>query len=446
VYENFATRHSVSRIESFFARAPNPVPGLAQVKTAIEQKTPSITAQIKARPDTCSVLGQVLETLVSKKMGSPGITNLGTYFDGLLAQANLAPAAPSVAPSTPPQAPSDNATSADGMIESLQDIYEASIAVPGFREMCDQIVPQQAPVHKAVVETFAKRHSLARIGAHFAASKAEFPWIAASNKKIDGQLAKVRTTIENKPKLCSALMLVLENIIEKKGGVSDLGALFDRLIAGDTAENLPVVDAMPTPDDAVASTEPATPTPPMGVEMVDGVPPRAGQVVYAETPVYRSSSLTLSGYYDDEVRFFDAAKVERDGPAIELDDTTFYYVAPQGDGMTIEGIFKSSGGYAGIGISVLKTKILIFGRNGRYSTSSGSGVIRGAINVGSGSDGEGSYRISGYILELHPDGGSAEKVAFFPYHTKTFWPDSDASGDEYNFLNIGGKVLYRDDD
>ncbi len=429
-YQGFARKHSVARIEKFFAVTPNPVPGLAGVKAAIDQKAPSIAAQIEARPETCSVLGQVFENLVSKKMGSPGITNLGAYFDRLLTQAKLGPAGPAAAPSATPQPPANDTTPASGRIETLQDIYEASVAIPRFRAICDQVVPDQAPVHKAIFDSFATRHSLARITAHFTATKTDFPWIAAADKKVEEGLVKVRAVIEKKPKACSALMLVLENLIEKKGGVPDLGALFDRLVAGAPAETVPA----------------AVPTPPAGIEMIDGVPPQAGQVIYAEKPVYRSSSLTLSGYYDDEVRFFDTAKVERDGAAIELDETTFYYVAPQSDGATIEGVFKSSSGYAGIGISVLKTKTLVFGRNGRYSTSASRGVIGGVINVGSGSDGDGSYKISGYTIELHPDDGPVERVAFFLYHTKTFWPDSDAPGDEVNFLNIGGKVLYRDDD
>lgn len=427
-YEGFAAKHSVARIEKFFAVTPNPVTGLAGVKAAIDQKAPEIVAQVKAQPGTCAVLGELFEGLVAKKMGTPGVTNLGVHFDGLLAQAKLDPASPSASP----QAPSNNTTAANGRIETLQDVYEASILVPQFREICDQVVPDQAPVHKAVFDSFSARHSLPRIRAHFAAARSELSWISDSDAKVEVGLANVRAAIESKPKICSALMIVLENLIEKKGGVPDMGVLFDRLISSGAAEVVPEAAA--------------TPTPASGVEMTDGLPPKPSQVIYAEKPVYRSSSLTLSGYYDDEVRFFDGAKVERDGAFIEMDDMKLYYVAPQGDGMVIEGVFKSSGGYAGIGVSVLKTKTLVFGRNGRYSTTSGSGVVGGEVNVGNATAGEGSYRISGYTLVLRPDDGPAQEIAFFPYYTKTFWPDSDAPRDKYSFLNVGGKVLYRDDD
>ena len=67
------------------------------------------------------------------------------------------------------------------------------------------------------------------------------------------------------------------------------------------------------------------------------------------------------------------------------------------------------------------------------------------MSTGSSNAGEGSYRISGYTLELMPDNGPAQKLAFFPYNTKTFWPDSDAPDGEFGLVNVGGKVLYRDD-
>lgn len=441
-YESFARKHSVFRIEKFFALTPNPVPELPGVKAVIDKKARSITAHITARPETCSVLGQVLESLVTEKMGSPGITDLGAYFDSLLAQARLSTAQ---APSAAPRAPSDDTASATGRIENLQDVYEAAFAVPTFQEICDQIVPAQAPVHKAIVDTFATRHSLPRIQAHFVGSKVEFAWIAASQKKLELGLAKVRAKLEEKPKLCSVLMLVLENLVEKKGGVSDLGALFDKLVSGDATDGLPEVATAPTRDDNVAATQTVRLTPPISIETVDGAPPQPGQVIYAETPRYRHSSLTLSGYYDDEVRYLDTAAVDRQGPVIKLDDTTFYYVAPPKDDMTIEGVFKSSSGYVGPGISVLKTKTLVFARNGRYSTSSSSGVIGGVLSAASSTAGEGSYRISRYTIELRPDSGPIRKLAFFPYIAKTFWSDSDAVDSEFDLLNIGGKVLYRDD-
>ena len=84
----------------------------------------------------------------------------------------------------------------------------------------------------------------------------------------------------------------------------------------------------------------------------------------------------------------------------------------------IEGVFKASGGYSNLGVSVLKTKTLILGRNGRYSTSSSSGVVAttgwGVGNKGSSSAGEGSYR--DFRLLDHPAAGrrTAEPEGFLP--------------------------------
>ncbi|MGI9383329.1 MAG: hypothetical protein ACR2PO_09250, partial [Methyloligellaceae bacterium] len=179
---------------------------------------------------------------------------------------------------------------------------------------------------------------------------------------------------------------------------------------------------------------------------VDGAPPAADQVIYAETPKYHHNTLTLSGYYDDDVRYLDKATADKKGRAIKLNKTTYYYVPPQKDGVTIEGAFRSSSGYVGPGISVLKTKSLVFHRNGRYSTRSGSGVVGGLASTGSSSAGEGRYRIFDYTLELKPDNGPVRRVAFFPYYKNVFWPGSKASDGDFGLLNVGGKVMYRDND
>ncbi len=251
---------------------PNPVPNLSSVKSSIDKAASKVVAQIKARPETCSVLGEVFEGLVREKMGTPGITNLGTYFDGLLENANLASTTPSTTPSVTSQAPTTNTTStkASGKIENLQDVYEAAFGIPRFQGACDQVVPEQATLHKVIVETFAAKHSLSRIQAHFANAKDEFPWIADANKKIEQGLVKVRAAIEKEPSVCSALMLVLENLVEKKGGVPDLGILFDRLVLANVA---------------VPSSPPPT------IETVDDAPPEVNQ---SESPIVGASGRRIA--------------------------------------------------------------------------------------------------------------------------------------------------------
>ena len=104
-YKWFATRHSLDRIEAFFAVRPNPVPGLEQVNERMERSAARIGAQIAARPQTCAALGPFLEALVRRNLRRPGITKLGTHFDLLLAEADLEappPAKPDRPKRTPP--------------------------------------------------------------------------------------------------------------------------------------------------------------------------------------------------------------------------------------------------------------------------------------------------------------------------------------------------------
>lgn len=185
----------------------------------------------------------------------------------------------------------------------------------------------------------------------------------------------------------------------------------------------------------------------MTIDAAKGAPPAAGQVIYAETPNSSMNALTLSLSYDDDVRYLDKTVLDDKGPVFDMDESTYYYVPPQQDGATIEGVFTSADGYAGVGISVLKSETLVFNRNGRYTTSASSGVVGGFLaSTGSSSDGEGSYRINGYTLELQSDDGAVQSDVFFPYLSRTFWPGSDGPTDEVNFINVGGKILYRDDD
>ncbi len=182
------------------------------------------------------------------------------------------------------------------------------------------------------------------------------------------------------------------------------------------------------------------------IESARGAPPIDGQVIYAETPNSSMNALTLSLSYDDDVRYLDTSVLDSDGPVIDMNESTYYYVPPQPDGAMIEGVFTSADGYAGVGISVLKSETLVFNRNGRYTTSSSSGVVGGFLaSAGGSSEGEGSYRINGYTLELRSDDGTTQSDVFFPYLSRTFWPGSDGPADEVNFINVGGKILYRDD-
>lgn len=97
-YDRFARKHSVLRIGRFFSVWPNPVPLLPEVKAVIEKSKPAIRARVKAKPRTCVALGAFFDALVVRKLGLRGVSRLGDYFDGLLAQAELAPPQPEKAP------------------------------------------------------------------------------------------------------------------------------------------------------------------------------------------------------------------------------------------------------------------------------------------------------------------------------------------------------------
>ena len=182
------------------------------------------------------------------------------------------------------------------------------------------------------------------------------------------------------------------------------------------------------------------------IEAAGGEAPSADKVIYAETPSSSMNALTLAINYDDDARYLDKAVLDTEGPVIKRDDTTFYYVPPQPEGTLIEGIFKSSSGYSNAGVSVSKSETLVFNKNGRYTTSASSGVVGGFLaSTGSSGKGEGSYRISGYTLELRSDDGKVETDVFFPYLSRTFWPGSHGPADEVNFINLGGRIMYRDD-
>lgn len=103
-YKWFARRHSLRRIETFFAAAPNPVPDLSRVRARMTRSEPAIRAQIEALPQTCASLGPFLEMLVRRNLRRPGITRLGIHFDLLLAEAGLTPP-PAAKPSPSDKAP-----------------------------------------------------------------------------------------------------------------------------------------------------------------------------------------------------------------------------------------------------------------------------------------------------------------------------------------------------
>ncbi|MEM8949102.1 MAG: hypothetical protein AAGC99_07225 [Pseudomonadota bacterium] len=257
--------------------------------------------------------------------------------------------------------------------------------------------------------------------------------------------------------------LAIRNVLAQRHGDADRHVLFaleknglttiaelhyseDRRVSEEAQEALTYTITQLQMDEAIIKTSLAENPGGMTAEAAKGAPPAAGQVIFAETPNSSINALTLSLSYDDDVRYLDKAVLDKDGPVVDMDDSTYYYVPPQPDGATIEGVFTSSNGYAGVGISVLKSKTLVFNRNGRYTTSASSGVVGGFLaSTGSGSEGEGSYRINGYTLELQSDDGTVQSDLFFPYMSRTFWPGNDGPADEVNFINLGGKILYRDD-
>ena len=235
-YDAFAAKHALPRISAFFAMRPNPMPKISGVEAQMAKFAPVIMKQIQAQPQTCSSLGGLFEGLVTRKLGPVGIVNLGNYFDKLLRQANIDGRAATVPPGTAAHrtAPARKSTvtgGKKGKIETLSDIHRVTLIVPRLQQICDDVAPNQAARHRTAIEAFAQRHALERIRAHFAASRERYPWIDANVKEFDASMDKLRKSFQKNPRACSVLPAVLAKLVEKNGGISNLGEFFDRLSA-----------------------------------------------------------------------------------------------------------------------------------------------------------------------------------------------------------------------
>ncbi|MGI9384090.1 MAG: hypothetical protein ACR2PO_13125, partial [Methyloligellaceae bacterium] len=358
VYETFAKRHSLARIERFFSATPNPVPRLPNVKAGIDRAASAVRKRLSAQPETCSVLGGLLETMVTKQVGPSGITNLGAYFDGLLARAKLAPAPQPVAPaktqkSGPTTAPAAVEKGAPTKpIPSPQKVAVASTneglpmptlvrdrvrELPGLSWTLPPKVRSRGGNCVWRCSGFAVEgggSSGPRLIIHEAVPLSAEPAIAAVLAGAKGNLEITREQLIPADRFGEGMAMKPDRVVVKNIFFTDHGKRSRqkgrRVLFALEKDGLSVVaewsySGLPSPqktrknelllgslirsirlNKGVAKESLRSPLP-IKLDMVDGAPPAADQVIYAETPKYHHNTLTLSGYYDDDVRYLDKA-------------------------------------------------------------------------------------------------------------------------------------------
>ena len=181
-----------------------------------------------------------------------------------------------------------------------------------------------------------------------------------------------------------------------------------------------------------------------------------GEIVYAETPSAQIIPIGVPPVPQLIVRsgfaVLEGQVLQSHGKKILSEGKAYHYVAPLEAGTTIEGVFvRQGGGGMTIGsTTVTKSETLTFAfdSTGRFSVAKDLDIAITTLNAGGGSSSDdsatGTYRLSGYTLELQPDQSTPVKLPFFAYTIDPFWPTSQSSGDRVNALNLDGELFYRD--
>ena len=181
-----------------------------------------------------------------------------------------------------------------------------------------------------------------------------------------------------------------------------------------------------------------------------------GEIVYAVTPSAQIIPIGLPPVPQLIVKsaftVLEGRVLQDHGTVIRHDEKDWHYVPPLEAGTTFEGVFvRQGGGGMTIGsttVTKIESLTFVFGKAGRFSMAKDRNVAFTALNAGGGSSSNssttGSYRLSGYTLELQPDQGSPMKLPLFVYTIDPFWPKSQSPGDRVNALNLGGELFYRD--
>ncbi len=422
VMQEFAKKHSLKRIEAHYANPAQRTPLMAAIKDRFEKiGIPAMRKKFKKNPQACSALPVILDEYVAKA----GVPNLGSAFDALRAPSGAAAS----------QVPSPPANTASSSVESglnpdsekkILDIYTTASVFRTTVKQCGKTFRNTKAANTRAWDAYSRENEL-----HAMTRLVEVEYAQRIEKLKPLIPAFAKRLLEEDPEFCRNI----PGYFAKKASPfrkehPDLyrraKAVYPAYFAVDKAQ--PVIARTGKPS-ALLNDE--------------------NKIIYAETPRYHLNALTVSGYFDDDFKYLDKKKLETDGRSIQIKGKPYRYVAPLPEGTTIEGVFKRSGGAVGVGVVAIKSKTIRLEPNGRYSTSASSGVVAnapaGVGNRGSSSRGEGSYRISGYTLELRPDDGEPEKIAFFPYHNRVFWPKSKKSEEHIGFLNIGGKIYVRQD-
>ncbi len=418
VMQEFVKKQELERIEDHFLKSQEQMPLLAVIKDRGQKiGIPKMRAKFKKNPQACSALPLLLDSYV-KKTGS---SHLGSTFDALLPQAGAT--APALkAPPAAERAPKPAGVGLSG--ESQRKIIDIYTTASVFREavtQCEKVSRKTRSANDRAWKKYSKDNALP---AMTGLVEGELPQNIEKLKPLIPVFS--RQLLKEDPAFCRNLPGFLKNKArpfrkEHPELYREAKATYPAYFAAEETQPTPAKsDAIP-------------------LLLNDN-----SKIVYAETPKYHLNALTVSGYFDDAFQYLDKNTLKKNGKRIDVKGKPYHYVPPLPDGTRLEGVFKRSGGAVGVGVVAIKSKTLKLAKNGRYSTSASSGVVTrapaGIGNSGGSSRGEGSYRIFGYTLELKPDEGDPEQIAFFPYHNRRFWPDSKKSRDHIGFLNIDGKI------
>ncbi len=408
VMQEFEKKHSLVRIEAFYANAQWKAPGLARIKDRFDTLgIPAMREKIKKNPDACSAMPLMLDEY-ARKLGS---SDLGATFDALVTQpGSTASAAPS-AGTTPPAGESKLAApgSSAGFKKQVLDIYTTASVLRETVNQCKKISRKTLSANNKARKAYFDANLLHEMDALV---KGEFEQDVAKLKPRIPVFAK--QLLKENPGLCPNFAGYFAN--QARPFKKEQPELYRQ-----AAEMYPIYFA----------------------KKPRGLLTDSNKVVYAERPKYHL--LGSIGYYDDDFKYLDRKTLETRGESFKIRSTTYRYVAPLPEGARIEGAYKTFAGATSAAMVAIKSNVLRFARNGRYTTSSFSAVSANAPagigNSGRSNAGEGSYHITGYTLELRPDNGKPERIGFFPYDSRVF--GTGAGKPAIDFLNIGRRVYAR---
>lgn len=297
----------------------------------------------------------------------------------------------------------------NGNFEHFSEVYNAVGAVDWFSVTCAEEAPERAEQYRDIVASLVPDERLGQIRAILDGTIQAQPEIKADlDVFLDQQVSLLQLSFgPAMPPICET---AFESLV-----VPHIEKLPDTSTFSQTLASSSVLEPQGDGDAADAQST----------------------FIYAKKPYFVPSPYHM--YWEADFEVVDQDELAQKGIRLGDDMGKLRYIAPSPDGMTIAGAFKTSGGGDYGGAIAFQSSTLYFASDGRFSTHSGGGVLAGIVSTGFGSQGEGSYRISGYTLDLQYDDGQTDRIQFFPYRRNIFW---EGDNDRVSYLNVGGRVYY----